>query len=59
MKKDVTFWDYTDNSNKGLIFLYIFLYIVIILTYRKIYSYLYTIRKKKFIMKILTFSLVT
>ena len=29
----VTFWGYTDNSKKGLIYSYTFLYIIIILTY--------------------------
>ena len=33
----VTFWGYTVNSNKWLIYLYTFLYIIIILTHRKIY----------------------
>ena len=39
---------YTDNSNKGLIYPYTFLYIIIILTYRKIYFNLYTIGKKNY-----------
>ena len=43
----MTFLGVTDNSNKGLIYPYPFLYIIIILTYRKIYFYLYTISKKK------------
>ena len=43
---------YTDNSKKWLIYLYECLYIIIILTYRKIYSYLYTIGKKKLLWKI-------
>ena len=62
MKKNkkslVTFWGCTNNSNKGLIYPYTFLYIIIILTYRDIYFYLYTIGNKKFIMKNSTFSLV-
>ena len=37
---------YTDNSNEGLIYPYTFLYIIIILTYGKIYFKLYTIGKK-------------
>ena len=55
----VTFWDYTDDSNKGLIYPYTFLYIIIILTYQKTYFRLYTIGKRTFIMKNPTFSLVT
>ena len=43
----MTFWGYTDNCNKGLIYPYTFLYIIIILTHRKIYFHLYTIGKKK------------
>ena len=54
----VTFWDCTDNSNNGLIYLYTFLYIIIIVTYQKIYFHLYTTGKKKIIMKNSTFSLV-
>ena len=54
----MTFWGCTDNSNKGLVYSYIFLYIIIILTHRKIYFYLYTIGEKKCIMKNSTFSLV-
>ena len=46
----MTFWDFTDNSNKGLIYPYIFLYLIIILIYRKIYFHLYTIGKENFIM---------
>ena len=43
----VTFYGSTDNSNKGLINPYTFLYIIIILTCRKIYFRLYTVGKKK------------
>ena len=42
----VTFLGYTENSNKGRIDLYAFLYLTIILTYRKIYFHEYTIGKK-------------
>ena len=31
----MTFWDYTDDSNKGLIYPYTFLYIIIILLIEK------------------------
>ena len=34
-KNLVTFWGYTDNSNKELIYPYTLLYIIIFLTYRK------------------------
>ena len=44
----VTFWVYTDNNNKWLIYPHTFLYIIIILTYRKIYFHLYTIGKKMY-----------
>ena len=46
----VTFWDYTDNSNQGLIYPYTFLYIIIILTYRKLlflFIFIYTQLIKK------------
>ena len=43
----MTFWGYTDNSKKELIHLYTFLYVIIMLTYRKIYFHSYTIGKKK------------
>ena len=43
----VTFWGYTDNSKKWLIYPYTFLYIIIIHIYLKIYFYLYNIGKKK------------
>ena len=42
----VIFWGYTDNSNKGLIYPYTFLYTIIILTYRKI-IFIYTQLVKK------------
>ena len=54
----MTFRGYTDNSNKEPIYPYTFLWIIIILTYGKIYFYLYTIGKKKIIMKNSSFSLV-
>ena len=44
----VTFWGYTDNSNKRLIYLSTFLYVIIILTYWKIYFDSYTIDKKMY-----------
>ena len=44
------------NSNNGLIYPYTFLYIIITLTYRKIYFYLYTIGKKNVFWKIRQFS---
>ena len=54
----VTFWGCADNSNKELTYPYKFLYIIIILTYRKIYFHLYIIiSKEKFIMKNSNFSL--
>ena len=39
----VTIWGFNGNSNKGLIQPYTFLYIIIILTYWKIYFDLFTI----------------
>ena len=54
----VTFWGYADNSNKGLIYPYTFMYIIIILIYQKNYFHLYTISKKKSIMKNSIFLLV-
>ena len=57
-KNLVTFWGYTENSNKGLIYSYTFLYIVIIPIYRKIYFHLYAIGTKKLIMKNSIFSLL-
>ena len=53
----VTFWGYTVNSNKWLIYPYTFLYIITILTYEKIYVRLYTISKKKLLGKIKHFHL--
>ena len=53
----VTFWGYTDSSNKGPIYPYTFLYIIIILTYRKIYFYLYTTGKINVLWKIQHFHL--
>ena len=53
MKKTlVTIRSYPDNSNKGLIYPYTFLYIIIIITYRKIYFHLYTYINKNLIKKI-------
>ena len=46
------FLGYTVNSNKGLIYPYTFFYIIIILTYRKIYFNLYTTGKKNLLWKI-------
>ena len=43
----VTFLGYTLNSNDWLIYSYMFLYIIIIFTYRKMYFHLYTIGEKK------------
>ena len=48
----VTFWGYTDNSNKGLIYPSTFLYVIIILTYWKMYFHVYTMGKKKLLWKI-------
>ena len=48
-KNLVIFCSYTDNSNNGLTYPYKFLYMIIILTCRKIYFHLYTIGKKKFL----------
>ena len=50
------FCGYTDNSSKLRIYLYTFLYVIIILTYRKIFFHLYIISKKKFIIKNSIFS---
>ena len=44
----MSFLGYTDNSNKWLIYPYTFLYIIIILTYRKIYFHSYTIDQKMY-----------
>ena len=58
MKKIVVpFWGFTDNSNKRLIYSYIFSYIIIILTWRKIYLHLYRIGKKNLLWKIQHFHL--
>ena len=39
---------YSVNSNEWLIYQYIFFYMIIIFTYRKIYFYLYTVGKKNY-----------